>query len=204
MSEFIEKERALLARLKETDYDVFDDADEAFEYVEKRLMSFPRYVNIVTEEMIKTEIWNRRYEGQVLRDKKMDIDGKRRILHNSAIDSINQLNRLSESLGLGIFADVDTADRHAVAEYAGQIVNIVYNEGIGNEPGKAFDNAVMKSKDFYDDSAKPKDERKYVHTGKEDEHKYDEKRMAEEIRKLDAAYAQIQAHANGPSTQMDI
>lgn len=204
MSEFIEKERALLTRLRETDYGAFDDAEEAFEYVEKRLMSFPRYVNIVTEEMIKTEIWNRRYEGQELRDKKMDIDGKRRILHNSAIDSINRLNRLSESLGLGVFADVDTEDRHAVAEYAGQVVNIVYNEGIGNAPGKSFDNAVMKSKDFYDDGAKPKDERKYVHSGIEGEHKYDEKRMAEEMRKLDAAYAQIQTNAHGPSVQMGI
>lgn len=174
MSQFIEKEKALLAKLKETNYEFFDnDREEAFEFLETRLKALPKYVNTVVKESIMLPIWRDRYDGQELRDKIQDMDAKRKIVHDKAIASLTALNRLSQNLGLGLFADIDTNDRHAVAEYVGEAVNIVYNEGIGNQEGQAFDNAVLKAA--------------------ETRTEYDEKRMAEEMRKFDMNCAAIES-----------
>lgn len=56
------------------------------------------------------------------------------------------LNRLNERLGLEPMFDVDTTDRHAVAECVGKYVNELYNNGIGN----GFDDTVYEKTNEYD------------------------------------------------------
>lgn len=173
MSTFIEKERAILAKLKETDYEMFDgDEEEALNSIESRLEAFPKYANIVIREQMMMPIWKNRYEGQEYRDKIESIDASRRFAHEHAITSVNVLNRLSKSLGLEPFADIDTSDRHAVAEVVGEFVNEVYNKGIGN----GFDDATYQKDKEYETSKIKEEMRKlnenYEAIKKEEEETY--------------------------------
>ena len=59
------------------------------------------------------------------------IDKARRAAQNNAIASLSMLNRLCRALELEPFADVDTGDRHAVAEFVGEYVRQLYAHGIG-------------------------------------------------------------------------
>lgn len=144
---FLDKERRIIERLQQTKYEMFDgDKEEAFDFVSEQLEKFPQYTNIVIREQIMMPIWRFRYDGEELRDKIQDIDQKRKIAHDSAIASVNILNRLSKNLGLEPFADIDTNDRHEVANFVGQYVNEVYNKGIGN----TFDDATHEKTEEYD------------------------------------------------------
>lgn len=129
---YIEKEKNLLQKLKETNYAAFDgDRDDALNFVTDRLQTFPNYVNsVITEQMtipmIRFRVDDPEQQGQM----RMQIDRNRRICHDAAIDSVNQLNRISVLHGLPVFADIDTKDRTAVQDFCGEYVNQVYNNGI--------------------------------------------------------------------------
>lgn len=129
---FMEKESALLRRLKETDYAMFDgNKDEALDTVGSSLMSMPDYVNTVVRMQVMQPIWAQRCEQDEYMDNVQRIDRQRKHAHDAVIANVNILNRMSAGLGLQPFADVDTADRHAVADLAGRYVNEIYNGGIG-------------------------------------------------------------------------
>lgn len=143
----IEKQNELLLKLHDTNYEIFDgNKDEALDFVGDSLMSFPNYANVVIREQIMTPIWRNRCDGEEFRENVERIDRQRRDAHDCAIDSINMLNRLNERLGLEPMFDVDTTDRHAVAECVGKYVNELYNNGIGN----GFDDAVYEKTNEYD------------------------------------------------------
>lgn len=130
---FIEKVNNLLKKLEETNYEYFDkDKEEALDFVEEYLNKLIKYINIVVKEQEMKQIWKLRYDGEQLRDHLQDIDKERSIIHDAAINSLNILNRLSENLGLEPFADVDTKDRHAVAELLGEYTHELFQRGIGN------------------------------------------------------------------------
>lgn len=142
---YLEKEQNIIKKLQETNYEMFDgDKDEALDFVGSHLEKFPNYVNIVIREQIMTPIWKQRFDGEILRNHIQDIDQQRKIAHDSAISSINILNRLSKNLGLEPFADIDTTDRHTVANFVGQYVNELYNNGIGNTMDDAVLNKTME------------------------------------------------------------
>lgn len=144
--DFLQKEEALIKKLNDTNYAFFDsDKDDGLDFITSRLMSFPNYSNIVTQEQIMMPIWRNRFEGQDLRDKIQDIDTRRRSAHENAISSVNALNRLSKNLGLEPFAEIDTTDRHEVAKFVGQYVNEVYNRGIGNDQPDPFYEATKQA-----------------------------------------------------------
>lgn len=151
MSLIMQRANNILKKLKETNYDMFDgDKEEAIEFVSDNLEAFPKYANVVIREQIMMPIWSARYEGQEFRDKVQDIDASRRYAHEGAITACNVLNRLSKNLGLETFADIDTSDRHAVAEFVGRAVNELYNDGIGNSDGHAFDAATYNKMKEYE------------------------------------------------------
>lgn len=135
---YLEKEQAILSKLQAENYASFDgDKEEAFDFLGARLDAFPAYVNAVVRMETMMPIWRARYDTQEFQDSVQRIDTERKHAHDAAIASVNILNRMSKSLGLEPFAEVDTNDRHAVAEMVGNYVNEVYNHGIGG-----FDQAV--------------------------------------------------------------
>lgn len=147
MNDYIKREQELLTKLHKTNYAMFDgDKAEALDFVASQLEKFPNYANIVIQQQIMQPIWYNRFEGQELRDHIEGIDSNRRIAHESAIASVNILNRTCSKLGLDKFADIDTTDRHAVADFVGQYVNQLYNNGIGNN----FDSATYQKSTQYD------------------------------------------------------
>jgi hypothetical protein len=127
MTKLVERTQAIVDRLKETDYELFDnDKDEALDFVESRLEAFLKYADMVIREQIMRPVSKAAYEGQEYRDKVQDYDESRHCAHENAIAAIDALNRISERLGLEPFADVDTKDRYAVAAYIGQVVSEMY------------------------------------------------------------------------------
>lgn len=147
MSGFIDREKMLLEKLQQTNYEMFDgDKEEALDFVSQRLTAFPNYANVVIREQILTPIWRVNLEGQDLRDRIMEMDQRRRSSHENAIASLNGLNRMCERLGIGKFADIDTTDRHAVADFVGDYVSEMYNNGTG----KGFEAATSTKNREYD------------------------------------------------------
>ena len=98
-------------------FESFDhDKDDALDFLASQLKAFPDYVNIVVNEQIMMPIYQAKYEGQEYRDAVMDIDKSRRIAHDSAISSVNILNRACDRHGVSLFADIDTSDRHSLSQ----------------------------------------------------------------------------------------
>lgn len=130
---YTDKEKALLEKMKEDNYAMFDgNQAEALTFVEERLASLSNYVNVVTREQIMLPIWRDECDTADFQENAMKIDEQRRIVHNAAIDAVNVLNRMCAKYGLPPFADVDTTDRRAVAKMIGDYASEVYNDGIRN------------------------------------------------------------------------
>lgn len=149
---YIEKEKALLAAMKERGYQaVFDGSrDDALDTVEEQMGKFTGYVNVVIREQVMGPIWRDRCEPEDLRERIMAIDRERRIAHNAAIDAVNILNRLSKAYGVAPFADIDTDDRHAVADMVGDYVAEVYSRGTGKDARGGMDGATYGRNEEYD------------------------------------------------------
>lgn len=144
---YIEKETEMIKKLKESNYALFDgDKDDALDFIGDKLDAFPKYANVVINQQITTPLIYNHYDGEELREKIQDLDSKRHWAHEGAIDSLNQLNRLSKDLGLEPFADVDTSDRYKVADFVGQYVSQVYDLG----QGKTLDDATYQKRTQYD------------------------------------------------------
>lgn len=143
----IDKQNELLQKLHETNYEYFDgNKEEALDFVGDALEAFPDYANVVIKEQVMMPIWQRTCEGDEFRDNVQNIDRRRHDAHENAISSMTMLNRTSTNLGLGPFFDIDTNDRYAVADTAGQYVCELYNDG----KGKTFDDAVLNKTQEYD------------------------------------------------------
>lgn len=144
------KQNAILAKLKETDYELFGGRkDEALDQLADCLESFPTYANVIIREQIMIPIWHQRYEGADFREAVQGLDHTRRIMHDGAVTNLNILNRMSNALGLEPFADIDTKDRYAVADFVGQYVNEMYNNGAKG----GLDEAVKNKTAEYDAKA---------------------------------------------------
>lgn len=144
---FLEKQNELLLKLHDTNYEMFDgDKEEALDFISESLSAFPNYANIVVKEQVMLPIWKHRCEPNEYRENVQMLDKQRRNAHDCAIDSMNMLNRLGDNLGLEPMFDIDTEDRHAVADAVGKYICEVYNDGIG----KTFDDAVYNKTSEYD------------------------------------------------------
>lgn len=129
---YLDKERQLIKKICENNgQPMFDSKDEGLEFLESQLKAFPNYVNKVVAYQVTMPVIHERYDGQELRDRVMSLDSSRKMAHDTAISSLNILNQLCTKLDLEPFAQIDTTDRHAVADFVGRYVNETYNEGIG-------------------------------------------------------------------------
>lgn len=143
----IDKQNELLRKLHDTNYELFDgDKDEALDFVSDQLTAFPDYANVVIREQVMMPIWQNTCEGSEFRENVQRIDAQRRNAHDCAISSIDILNRVNSQLGLEPFCDIDTNDRHAVADTVGKYVSELYGDG----SGKTFDDAVYGKTAEYD------------------------------------------------------
>ncbi len=144
---FINKQNELLQALHGTNYDLFDgDQEEALSFLQDQFEAMPDYANVVIREQIMIPLWQSRCEPDEYRENIQSIDRSRRIAHDNAINSMNIVNRLSSNLGLEPFFDVDTNDRHAVADAVGSYVCEIYN----GEIDKTFDDAALNRVQEYD------------------------------------------------------
>lgn len=130
MNTYLQKEENLIKAMKAEQFQLFDgDRDDAYDTLERALVSFPDYANTVIRMQIMMPIWRNRYDGEELRDRISDIDSTRHIRHEAAISGISVLNRLSRIYGLEPFADIDTNDRYAVADFVGSYISEIYEDG---------------------------------------------------------------------------
>lgn len=147
---YMEKQKNLLAKLQEANYAPYEgDKDEALNHIGQMLTGFTDYVNVVIREQVMTPIWRQRCEPEELKDNIEAIDRQRRITHDACIANVNVLNRISGMVGLPPFADIDTSDRYAVADFIGDYVNEVFNGGIHG----GMDAAVKDRHQDYDRKA---------------------------------------------------
>ena len=133
MSTYIEKETSLLEAMEKADYTlngVTVKKNDFLEFFSKQLMAFPEYANTVIRQQVMTPIWIRSLEGEDLQYKVEWMDRQRKVAHDAAISAITAINRWSAQLGLEPFADIDTSDRYAVADFIGGYVGEIYGIGI--------------------------------------------------------------------------
>lgn len=142
---FSQKEEAILQKLQETDYAMFDNSkEEALDFLTEQIQIFPKYVNEVVTMTSMRNIWMATCDKDEYCNRMQNIDRSRKIIHDRCVDSVKILNRMSASLGLEPFADINTDDRHEVAKFVGRYVNEVYSVGIG-ENEDFFDHAVKEN-----------------------------------------------------------
>ena len=144
----------ILEAYENDQYDSFDgEKDEAIDFVVDAAKSLPEYVNRVVNQQIILPTLRFRFEGEEYREHVMELDKSRRNAHECAISGISMLNRQCAKFGIEPFADIDTNDRYAVANFAGKFTNDLFNQGQGNEQyeqeknvsrNTTFDNAVAQ------------------------------------------------------------
>lgn len=144
---FKNKEYQIIAALETRGYEIFghqQNKERVLQLLERNLLTFPEYANIVIREQIMMPIWKYRCEPEDLRINIQRIDTERRHAHDSAITAVDWLNRLCNELEISPFAEINTKDRHAVAELVGNIVGEMYNIGIG----KTFDEITQTDTEY--------------------------------------------------------
>ena len=130
--DYIVREQEIIKRLEATNYAIYDgSAEEALAGLSRWLRAFLDYAARVNEQQIALPVLYKTHEGAELQNEVMRLDTARRAAHNNAIASLAALNRLCQALGVPPFADVDTADRRAVAGFVGDYAKQVFDHGIG-------------------------------------------------------------------------
>lgn len=79
--------------------------------------SFNEYYNFLVIQPTRITSLSLRYEGQDYRDAIQKLDSDRKSKHDVAIGKVTQLNRQCENMKLGKFAEINTTDREAVANF---------------------------------------------------------------------------------------
>lgn len=79
--------------------------------------SFNEYYNFLVMQPTRITSLSLRYEGQDYRDAVQKLDSDRKSKHDVAIGKVTQLNRQCENMKLGKFAEINTTDREAVANF---------------------------------------------------------------------------------------
>ena len=122
---FIEKETALISKMKEDGYNTLfnGDEDEAMKYVTTHFLSIADYVMGHTENNINSLI------------EEKDSGNEEAIhngiaLYNAATTGITAINRLSNMLGMGNLFDVDLEDAAATKKFDADTVMEIYREAI--------------------------------------------------------------------------
>lgn len=142
---YLDKEKELISAIMKSDKDT-EFKKMACDMIGDALSRFPEYVNTVVTYQVQMPLIYAHYDGQELRDRVTELDMSRHNAHECAISSVDQLNRLCGQFGLEPFSTVDTTNRTAVADFAGEFVNETYNNAIGG----TMDSLTLGKRDNYD------------------------------------------------------
>lgn len=127
---YIEKEYAILERLKETNYQIFEcDKNKAMDFLEEQFGNLVTYLTFVVESRIVLSTAIAKTEGDNSQENK---NSENQSIHDNATNSIRNLNDICEKLGLELFADIDTNDHLAVSAFIGEYLDELYRKGIGS------------------------------------------------------------------------
>lgn len=145
---FMDRVKAYAEKVKSDGWENhgFDDRDDFCQFIGGRLDSFPEYVLAVVRYDNAISLAGVTLEGEEFRDRVTTVDRSRKLAHDCAIDAVNMLNRAFARAGMEPFADVDTSNRHAVADFAGRFTIEAFDRQIYGED-HAMDRAVMNVKD---------------------------------------------------------
>lgn len=118
---------------KETDK---EDVKFYIDFIEEKLETFVKYFNAVYKDVMASNINRQLFaagyiDGETLRARTIETDCSRKIIHDVAIASCAQLNRLCETYGVTPFCPSEDADRTEIADFIGTFVYNVFQEGIG-------------------------------------------------------------------------
>lgn len=128
---YLQKEKNLINAIKSNNgAPLFDSAGEGYDFIDEYLKKFAEYVSTVVEYERAMPALLARYGGEELKEKISETDSRRHAAHEAAISAVNIINRACQKLGLPPFADIDTADRRAVAEFCGDYVREVFSNGV--------------------------------------------------------------------------
>lgn len=122
---FIEKEKRILTRLRETDYTLFNhDKYDALNYVKSCLLTIAHYrtTSVKSEIAVKTNKGSKQIIETVLENKnKALID---------ATKCIKSLNKLCKQLDIEPFIMIDTKDTASVENAIGKFADELFQNGI--------------------------------------------------------------------------
>lgn len=130
---YIEKMKQLLDKIREDGYSQWDgDARQACQDIEDVMMNFVSYADIVIRQQMETPMHGLTDEREDYVNFVEGIDSRRTSIHDTAIGSVNILNRLCAKNGLPPFADIDTTNRVKVADFIGEFMDETYHLGAGS------------------------------------------------------------------------
>ena len=139
MAKYLDKVQNLMSAMEHNGFETFDgDRKEACDTVESAIMSFPEYTNTVIRQQVVMKMLP-------FRDLTTE-EFQQTVTQLDTIGNMNLLNRLADLNGQEQIFQIDTSDRHAVADAVGTFVNEVYNDGIGN----TLDSATLDRTADYD------------------------------------------------------
>lgn len=122
MSTIISKYQNLISACRE-DIDLV-------EFIKEDMNCYRDYVNQVVETEIIIPVLRFKVDDvKDYQERVMRLDQIRRIKHERAIDACNQLNRISEKLGLPLFYEGDIQNRYAIADFCLEVVNELFLNG---------------------------------------------------------------------------
>ena len=107
----------------------FENANDFCQFIGSRLDRFPEYVMAVARYDNTVSLAYATMSGEDIRYRVTSADRSRKMAHDCAIDSVNILNRAFAKAGLPPFADIDTTDRSAVADFAGRFTIEAFDGG---------------------------------------------------------------------------
>jgi hypothetical protein len=114
--------KELLKALELNGYKPFDSQKEAHDFLLERYEKIENYVHTVYMQHWNNISVRRRLSDDEMRREIERIDRNRTMVHNAAMDAINQLNRLGNMFGIEKVVDIDTIDRKVAARGIGEFV----------------------------------------------------------------------------------
>ena len=100
----------------------FADDVEMLSYISDNMNRIVGYVKACVIMEYQMPIIHARYDGDVVREKIMDLDMTRRIKHDAAIAATSQLTRWAKMVNVEPVFDGDLEDRYAIADFCLEVV----------------------------------------------------------------------------------
>lgn len=126
---YAEKQDAILKRLGETNYEVFDnDKKEAMDFVSYGLTTIADYATVAAKTSIIISLSKERNNADTA---KKAIEDKNRA-YKQAVANINMLNKICKDLGIELFMDINTKNETEILDAINDYITEMYKKGIAS------------------------------------------------------------------------